>query len=139
MDDREAETETETETGAEAEAEAEAEALAEAEGDAQIAADAAAEEPATVTVTLERIPRRARIFVDGERHGREPITFERADEDHVIVVRVRGRRPFRVEHNAIEDGSYVVRSGRGGRMRRIGRRMRRGMRDPGMLLGNPGF
>ncbi len=108
--------------------EAEADAAAASEGDA-------AGEASTVTVTLEAVPRRARIFVDGERHASGPITFERADETHVIEVRVRRRRPFRVEHNALEDGTYRVTAARPAGMRR----MRRGMRDPGMLLGSPGF
>jgi len=107
------------------------------------AAEGAEPEVTTVTVALDGVPQAATIAVDGEPHDGGVITLDRADEEHVIEVRMRNRRPFTVTHRALEDGRYEVELPltRAARIREIRRqrRQRRRRQQSQMLLDDPGF
>ncbi len=69
-----------------------------------------AEAPAreTVRVSLSGVPAGAIVSVDGNETAGPEITLEREDRSHAIAVRAEGFAPWRVDHRATADGSYMV-------------------------------
>lgn len=91
--------------------------------------------PDTITITLRGLPRRAKVWVDGEPQVGTEISLPRSDEEHVLEVQAPGLMPWEATHVATENAVFVVQQAKR-RTRRL-RRVRPAMfrtkvyRDPG--------
>ena len=61
-----------------------------------------------VIVTLDGVPDRAQIEVDGAHHDGPRIELPRDGEVHLVEVSAPDRGSWRVSHTATDDGSYTV-------------------------------
>jgi serine/threonine protein kinase len=61
-----------------------------------------------VVVELFGVPADARVQVDGVQIEGSTMRFARDSGQHAIVVEAPGREPFRVQHDASNDGRYAV-------------------------------